>query len=124
MSSFQSPVTKNLKFRLYHQDAHDSEISDVKWSPSGRMFATAGIDRKVKLWEVSANRKFRFTPTTLLESEPMIQSSQHVFPSIFLLPSSIVYCRPMVCCLYLCLAAIFCDTVSCERLRILHNLVS
>lgn len=25
----------------------------MKWSPSGRIFATAGNDRKVKLWEVA-----------------------------------------------------------------------
>lgn len=28
-------------------------MNDVRWSPSGRLFATAGADRKVKLWEIS-----------------------------------------------------------------------
>ncbi|KAF6022515.1 hypothetical protein EB796_019189 [Bugula neritina] len=41
---------------LYSFEAHDSEISDVKWSPSGKIFATAGVDRKVKIWEVTASR--------------------------------------------------------------------
>ncbi|KAF6034056.1 hypothetical protein EB796_007638 [Bugula neritina] len=36
-------------------EAHDSEISDVKWSSSGKIFATAGVDRKVKIWEVTAS---------------------------------------------------------------------
>ncbi|XP_067948246.1 autophagy-related protein 16-like [Watersipora subatra] len=42
---------------LYSFEAHDGEINDIKWSPSGRVFATAGVDRKVKIWEVSANQR-------------------------------------------------------------------
>ncbi|ELT97615.1 hypothetical protein CAPTEDRAFT_224280 [Capitella teleta] len=33
-------------------EAHDGEVNAVKWSPSGRLFATGGSDRKLKLWEV------------------------------------------------------------------------
>jgi len=37
---------------LCYQEAHDGEVSALKWSPSGQYFATGGSDRKVKLWEV------------------------------------------------------------------------
>ena len=33
------------------QDAHDGEVNAIQWSPSGRLFATEGADRKIKLWE-------------------------------------------------------------------------
>ena len=33
------------------QDAHDGEVNAIQWSPSGRLFATGGADRKIKLWE-------------------------------------------------------------------------
>lgn len=36
---------------LLFQDAHDGEVNAVRWSSSGRYFATGGADRKVKLWE-------------------------------------------------------------------------
>ncbi|XP_076454053.1 autophagy-related protein 16-1-like [Babylonia areolata] len=32
-------------------DAHDGEVNAIQWSPSGRLFATGGADRKIKLWE-------------------------------------------------------------------------
>ncbi|XP_025079810.1 autophagy-related protein 16-1-like [Pomacea canaliculata] len=32
-------------------DAHDGEVNAVQWGPSGRIFATGGADRKIKLWE-------------------------------------------------------------------------
>ncbi|KAL4711389.1 hypothetical protein ACJJTC_016143 [Scirpophaga incertulas] len=34
-------------------DAHDGEVNSVKWSPTDRIVATGGADRKVKLWDVS-----------------------------------------------------------------------
>ncbi|CAH1781563.1 unnamed protein product, partial [Owenia fusiformis] len=37
---------------VYKFDAHDGEVNAIKWSPSGRKFATGGADRKVKIWEV------------------------------------------------------------------------
>lgn len=39
------------------QEAHSGEVNAIKWSPSGRVFATAGDDRKVKIWEV-LNREY------------------------------------------------------------------
>ena len=40
--------------RAYHRfDAHDSEVNAVRWSPHGNLVATAGADRKIKLWDVS-----------------------------------------------------------------------
>lgn len=34
-------------------DAHDGEVNAVKWSPTDRLVATGGADRKVKLWDVT-----------------------------------------------------------------------
>ncbi|XP_073993412.1 autophagy-related 16 [Rhodnius prolixus] len=34
-------------------DAHEGEISAVKWSPVDQVLATGGQDRKVKLWDIS-----------------------------------------------------------------------
>ncbi|XP_060802098.1 autophagy-related protein 16-1 isoform X4 [Amyelois transitella] len=34
-------------------DAHDGEVNAVKWSPTDRIVATGGADRKVKLWDIS-----------------------------------------------------------------------
>ncbi|KAM3966992.1 autophagy-related 16 [Aphomia sociella] len=42
------PTKVGLKF-----DAHDGEVNAVKWSPTDRIVATGGADRKVKLWDVS-----------------------------------------------------------------------
>jgi autophagy-related protein 16 len=40
--------------RAYHRfDAHESEVNAIKWSPHGTLVATAGADRKIKLWDVS-----------------------------------------------------------------------
>ncbi|CAG9120986.1 unnamed protein product [Plutella xylostella] len=35
------------------EDAHDGEVNAVRWSPTDRIVATGGADRKVKLWDVS-----------------------------------------------------------------------
>ncbi|XP_073952407.1 autophagy-related 16 isoform X2 [Choristoneura fumiferana] len=34
-------------------DAHEGDVNAVKWSPTERIVATGGADRKVKLWDVS-----------------------------------------------------------------------
>merc|ERR1719400_1054457 len=34
-------------------EAHEGEIMSTKWEYNGRFFATAGADRKIKIWEVS-----------------------------------------------------------------------
>ena len=34
-------------------EAHDSEVNALQWSPHGTMMATAGADRKIKLWDLS-----------------------------------------------------------------------
>ncbi|XP_022107051.1 autophagy-related protein 16-1-like [Acanthaster planci] len=39
---------------ISHLDAHDGEVNAVRFCPSGRMFASAGADRKVKLWELTS----------------------------------------------------------------------
>ena len=38
----------------FEQDAHDGEVVAVKFSTSGRLLATGGSDRKIKLWETLA----------------------------------------------------------------------
>ncbi|XP_013173880.1 PREDICTED: autophagy-related protein 16-1 isoform X4 [Papilio xuthus] len=42
------PTKVSLRF-----DAHDGEVNAVKWSPTDRILATGGADRKVKLWDMS-----------------------------------------------------------------------
>ena len=34
-------------------EAHDGEIMSTKWNSMGKFFATAGADRKIKIWEIS-----------------------------------------------------------------------
>lgn len=40
-----------MLFLHFVKDAHDGEVNAVQWGPSGRIFATGGADRKIKLWE-------------------------------------------------------------------------
>ncbi|KAL5005455.1 hypothetical protein ScPMuIL_018911 [Solemya velum] len=35
----------------YVFDAHEGDVNAVRWSPSGKQFATGGADRRIKLWE-------------------------------------------------------------------------
>ena len=42
------PTKAALKF-----EAHDAEVTSVRWDFSGSCFATAGADRKIKIWEIS-----------------------------------------------------------------------
>uniref|UniRef100_A0A3Q2HTP8 Autophagy related 16 like 1 n=1 Tax=Equus caballus TaxID=9796 RepID=A0A3Q2HTP8_HORSE len=37
-------------------DAHDGEVNAVQFSPGSRLLATGGMDRRVKLWEVSGDK--------------------------------------------------------------------
>lgn len=37
-------------------DAHDGEVNAVQFSPGSRLLATGGMDRRVKLWEVFADK--------------------------------------------------------------------
>ncbi|XP_040283825.1 autophagy-related protein 16-1 isoform X3 [Bufo bufo] len=41
---------------LHSFDAHDGEVNAVRFSPGSRLLATGGMDRRVKLWEVIAER--------------------------------------------------------------------
>ncbi|XP_037533665.1 autophagy-related protein 16-1 [Nematolebias whitei] len=41
---------------LHVFEAHDGEVNAVRFSPSSRLLATGGMDRRVKLWEVVAGR--------------------------------------------------------------------
>ncbi|KAK2139939.1 hypothetical protein LSH36_1549g00018 [Paralvinella palmiformis] len=41
---------------LQKLEAHEAEVNCIKWSPSGKRFATGGSDRKLKLWEVSQGK--------------------------------------------------------------------
>ncbi|XP_043268999.1 autophagy-related protein 16-1 [Venturia canescens] len=42
------PSTVAVKF-----NAHDGEVTAVKWSPVDRILATGGADRKIKLWDIA-----------------------------------------------------------------------
>jgi len=44
------PTKSVLKF-----DAHEGEVMCVQWDFSGRYFATAGTDRKIKVWDISSH---------------------------------------------------------------------
>lgn len=37
-------------------EGHEGEVNAVRWGPSGRMFASGGSDRKVKLWELRGGK--------------------------------------------------------------------
>lgn len=41
---------------LHSFDAHDGEVNAVRFSPGSRLLATGGMDRRVKLWEVSGDK--------------------------------------------------------------------
>ncbi|KAK8400462.1 hypothetical protein O3P69_003253 [Scylla paramamosain] len=42
-----------LPSKAYHKfDAHDGEVNSVCFSPQGRILATGGVDRKLKLWDI------------------------------------------------------------------------
>jgi histone-binding protein RBBP4 len=44
---------RNLKQRLYSFDFHRDEVMQVQWSPhKGPMFASAGKDRRVMVWNM------------------------------------------------------------------------
>lgn len=40
-------------FAIFLQDAHESEVDAVQWNPISRTLATGGLDKKVKLWDLS-----------------------------------------------------------------------
>jgi len=42
------PTKAQIRF-----EAHDGEIMSARWDYAGRYFATAGADRKIKIWEIS-----------------------------------------------------------------------
>uniref|UniRef100_A0A2A4J6Y3 Autophagy-related protein 16 domain-containing protein n=1 Tax=Heliothis virescens TaxID=7102 RepID=A0A2A4J6Y3_HELVI len=44
-------------------DAHDGEVNAVKWSPTDRIVATGGADRKVKLWDVTKSKLLNYFTT-------------------------------------------------------------
>ncbi|XP_018564835.1 autophagy-related protein 16-1 [Anoplophora glabripennis] len=48
LCEFTLPTRITVKF-----DAHEGEVSAVKWNPVDRLVATGGADRKLKLWDVS-----------------------------------------------------------------------
>ncbi|ESO03943.1 hypothetical protein HELRODRAFT_99753 [Helobdella robusta] len=41
---------------LHAQEVHDNEVMCVAWNANCKMFATGGVDRKVKLWEISGGK--------------------------------------------------------------------
>lgn len=45
----KSSVFSSLK------EAHENDVNCVRWSPTGDVFASAGADRKVKVWMPSGS---------------------------------------------------------------------
>lgn len=46
-------VNQWIYYCVCTQDAHESEVSAVRWSPVDHVVATGGADRRVRLWDVS-----------------------------------------------------------------------
>ena len=36
---------------LFTQDVHEGEVNAARFSSSGKLFASGGADRRVKIWE-------------------------------------------------------------------------
>jgi WD40 repeat protein len=45
--------------KLKELRGHRSKVHGVAWSPDGKYFATASLDRDVKLWDVATNREVK-----------------------------------------------------------------
>ena len=67
-------VPTKAAFKL---EAHEGEVMCVQWDYPGRYFATAGTDRKIKVWEISKYHQARqhlistYTPNTKFEPYKM-----------------------------------------------------
>ncbi|XP_062521321.1 autophagy-related protein 16-1-like [Corticium candelabrum] len=75
------PAVASQKF-----DAHDGEVVAVKFSTSGRLLATGGSDRKIKLWETLAGKQHE--KGTLLGSNAGITSVEFDLQEKLVLGSS------------------------------------
>src|SRR5262249_16873152 len=49
------PSDKPAQILVGHQDA----VLDVAWSPDGRVLATCGYDRLIKLWDAATGKELR-----------------------------------------------------------------
>lgn len=54
--TFPSVIPTNICANF---DAHEGEIQAVRWGPTGRILATGGTDRLVKLWDVRQRKLLR-----------------------------------------------------------------
>lgn len=52
-SVFHTKPGNKFVFSFSLQDAHDGEVNSVCFSPQGKIVATGGADRKLKLWDIS-----------------------------------------------------------------------
>lgn len=41
---------------------HQSQVYSVSWSPDGKLLASCGFDKSIKLWDIAANREIRSIP--------------------------------------------------------------
>ena len=55
-------------------EAHEGEVSAIKWSPNGEVVATGGADRKIKMWSISENSSVALLKGTLTGSNAAVTS--------------------------------------------------
>ena len=76
------PTKAHIKF-----EAHDGEIMSARWDYAGRYFATAGADRKIKIWEISKGISCELK-STLTGSNAAVMGIDFDISGIMLLGSS------------------------------------
>jgi autophagy-related protein 16 len=76
------PTKAALRF-----DPHDAEVTSVRWDFTGRRFATAGADRKIKIWEITQGGHAECR-TTLVGSNATVMSVDFDSSSTMLLGAS------------------------------------
>lgn len=48
--------TKHSTVCVFLQEAHEGEVNALQFNPAGRMLASGGGDRKIKLWDITQSK--------------------------------------------------------------------